>query len=727
MRIESSGLRLSLLAVAGLCGFVAAAQTGDRPRLVVQASSGSIVNACAFSPDGRAVLSGGWESIARLWDGETGDELQSYQAASWIQHLAVSADNRRVLTVSGTDGNSLLQVWDEATGRELRQIPLASGSFAFAAFSPDGSRVTTASPVETGDQKPAPGGGMKIQVWNLETGKELEHWVVLEQMGPMPVVALSPDGSRLFVGDFASPLLVEVKTGRVLQRFPSHHEVIEAAAFSPDGRSVFAGTTFGVVRRTDTETGKEIGQFAETDPKQYVGSVNSIAVSADGRSALIASNDKTLRLWDVQTGKILQRFVGQSDSAQCGSISPDGNRALSGGKDRTVRLWDAETGKQVLRYTGYSDAFGSLAYPAFSANGGVLTVSDSGMAWLWDAQTGKPAQLPWEAAQFPSSVISPDGRMVYRDSAKGQGVWDAETGKQVLAIDKAAAGNVVAAAFPPAGHDQLATSDGEAVLVWDLRKGKQLYRFEAKPGWRPRLLYPEGDQNPSVITLALSPDGKRVLTGDWEGSVRLWNAASGIHTQSFKVQSVRKIALGFSPDGRKMLMAASDHSTELRDTKTGEELQQFSTASEPPAHGAAGLPMVSADGGRVLLGNSVWDVESGKQIQRLVAPSGNAISGAISPDGRRVLLGYDDGAARLWDVESGKELARMYCFNDGSWAVVDPEGRFDTDKIEGNLALHWVTGSNPMRVLPLAAFQREYYTPRLLARVLSGEKLPTIR
>jgi len=58
--------------------------------------------------------------------------------------------------------------------------------------------------------------------------------------------------------------------------------------------------------------------------------------------------------------------------------------------------------------------------------------------------------------------------------------------------------------------------------------------------------------------------------------------------------------------------------------------------------------------------------------------------------------------------------------------VVDPEGRFDTDKIEGNAAPHWVMDGDPMRVLPLAAFKDGFYTPGLLKHILGGEKLPPI-
>jgi WD40 repeat protein len=126
------------------------------------------------------------------------------------------------------------------------------------------------------------------------------------------------------------------------------------------------------------------------------------------------------------------------------------------------------------------------------------------------------------------------------------------------------------------------------------------------------------------------------------------------------------------------------------------------------------------------MGLAVWDVATGKQLRHFNAPFGTQPVETLSADGHRVLIGSSDGVTKLWDVETGRELADLYCFQDGSWAVVDPEGRFDTDKLEGNVALHWIVDSDPMRVLPLAAFKDGHYTPHLLARIFSGEKLPPV-
>ncbi len=276
---------------------------------------------------------------------------------------------------------------------------------------------------------------------------------------------------------------------------------------------------------------------------------------------------------------------------------------------------------------------------------------------------------------------------------------------------------ISAADFSPDGSKLLTANGGPDFSLWDVQTGKEVQHFKVNPGWRPRFLYPEGDYRDGVEHLALSPDGHRALTSDSEGSTRLWNVDTGDQVRVIKVKTFENLFVGFSPDSRKMITENVDRSATLRDVKWGRELQHFGKASRPS---------FSADGRRVLMGGSVWDVETGKELRHFEQALGTEPFGTLSPDGRRVLIGSGDGTTKLWDVDSGKELARLYGFQDGSWAVIDPEGRFDADKIEGNSVLHWVVDGDPMRVLPLAAFKDGHYTPGLLKSILSGAVLPAV-
>ena len=746
MRIPVRCLWLCVL--SGLSVFAATAQSNDHSRLMAQAASGQVI-ACAWSAGGHTVLTGGWEGRARLWDAASGEELQSYQGEAWITHVAFSTDHRNVLTVSSIDEKTTVQLWDAARGKELGRMTPA-GELIYGIDSADGSTIATANRVESeGQGNKLPTGAAKIQLWNVVTGKELSHFMLPGVGATSAHSVLSPDGKRLFSGNAYGPGVWDVETGKLLRGLGTNDGVVSAAAFSADGRRVAWGTYNGVVRLWDLDAGKEIQHFASTGVMDSIGMAKSIVISPDGRSVLVASDDRKARVWDVETGKV-RMLIHAADvdainmAVNCATPSPDGRQALTVADDHTARLWDLESGKELRRLIGRADEVAALA---FVADGhGIVYASRTGMVWQWNAESGKALLRSMESSQgnaplaavsadgrttdmrpatigdgryvYPL-VLSPDGRRMLMAPFHGeQGVWDVETGKQIQKFDEKSAGSISTADFSPDGSKVLTASRGPDFSLWDVQTGKEVQHFKVNPGFRPRLLYPEGDYRDGVKHLALSPDGHRAVTSDSEGSTRLWNVDTGEQVRVIKVKTMENLSVGFSPDSRKMITENVDGSATLRDVKWGRELQHFGKASQPS---------FSADGRRALMGGSVWDVETGKELRHFEQASGTQSFGTLSPDGRRVLIGGQDGATMLWDVNSGKELARLYGFMDGSWAVIDPEGRFDTDKLEGNTALHWVVDGDPMRVLPLADFKDGHYTPGLLKCILNGEKLNPVQ
>jgi len=200
--------------------------------------------------------------------------------------------------------------------------------------------------------------------------------------------------------------------------------------------------------------------------------------------------------------------------------------------------------------------------------------------------------------------------------------------------------------------------------LWDVATGTLVRRFIGHRG--------------GVFCVALSPDGRYLATGSNDKSARVWDVVTGREIRQLGGHASIVQCVAWSPDGDKVLTTSWDYSAQ------------------------------------------VWDTGRWQPMCRLVGHGWYVFSGTFSPDGRLVITGSWDGTTRLWDAATGKYLCGMAAARDGSWAVFTEDGRFDSSH-EGQVPwLHWRSGD---RQAPLATFRKEAYTPGLLRRIVSGERL----
>src|SRR2546423_1661467 len=134
----------------------------DRPNLIVEAGPSVFVFSVAFSPNGKYLITGGYDKRARLWDIETGKELHRFEGhSSFAFSAAFSPDGKSVLTGS-RDGT--VRLWDIESGRETHRFGDSSVPIFSVAFSPDGSKAL------------AGGFADAARLWDVESGKELHRF-----------------------------------------------------------------------------------------------------------------------------------------------------------------------------------------------------------------------------------------------------------------------------------------------------------------------------------------------------------------------------------------------------------------------------------------------------------------------------------------------------------------------------------------------------------------------
>jgi WD40 repeat protein len=388
------------------------------------------------------------------------------------------------------------------------------------------------------------------------------------------------------------------------------------------------------------------------------GAVNGVAFNRSGTVLATGSADGTVRLWDVAT----RRQIGAPLDPGSGQIhavafSPDGNTLATADADGNVRLWDAATHGQIGQPMGLGElssavspvsfGFNVAQTVAFSPDG--RTVAAGGLledeVWLFDARTqrqiGQPIQLGSPASVF-SVAFSPDSRTLAIGTMSSTAqLWDVATRRRVWQAPTPAGGAAAdtdAVAFSPDGSRLASVSNGTVHL---------LNTATSQPTGKPL--------GSDVGVVAFSPNGKLLAAGNGDGSIQLWNPATGgqlgipITGHAARVES-----LAFSPNGTTLASGSDDGTARLWDT---------TMERSPTLPGTAGLSsFVSflSDGSTLATTTAddtvqLWNPATGTSLSRASQPDmisdKNADVIAVSPDGTTAARD-DQGTPRLWLVAS---------------------------------------------------------------------------
>ena len=249
----------------------------------------------------------------------------------------------------GIDGSVLRTVLASLRGYMWRDTFFHRGPVTFAAFSPDGARMVTASRDHT------------ARVWEVATGRPLG--IPLEHQDRVWSAAFSPDGARVVTAsDDHTARVWEVATSRQLSAPFVHQAPVRSATFSPDGARVVTASEDHTARVWEVVTGRPLDA-----PLEHQDKVWSAAFSPDGARVVTASYDRTARVWEVATGRRLSAPLEHEDKVTRAAFSPDGAWVVTASYDRTARVWEVATGRLLGAPLLHQ---GTVKSAAFSPDGG---------------------------------------------------------------------------------------------------------------------------------------------------------------------------------------------------------------------------------------------------------------------------------------------------------------------------------------------------------------------
>jgi WD40 repeat protein len=688
----------------------------------------------AFSPDGKTVATGAADGRLRFWDAGPGRlrSIHADDATRSINHISYSPDGKQIAAVAGlfSPGKDAI-IWDTTSGRIVRE---------FEAEAADASSATDAAPFV-----------YKGQPTNFRAGA---------------AVAFSPDG-RVLATAPDDVALRDTGSGAILARLKQPAKGVKAIAFSPDGKSLLTAADDKKVKRWSVPSG-----VLETTLDGPTQPLNAIAVSPDGKLIVATSTasrsllDKTqigyVWAWDrsvtrarkIEVGDVAVRDVAfvsptkivvaagrdvllvdlqgesstrprtvwsHSKDVLVVAVSPDCGMLASGGADRAVDLVKISTSKLVHRLPGLVDHISSVAtssdgnrfatatidarflhhlpanespfavrYKAYFSNDSNVDRIQPSEVRIWSAQDGRlESMLPVAKSQVTAIKFIPQtGHLAVAGwmPQKGGmlGIWDAEGGKQLCDLSGQKA-EVLSIAVSPDGRT-LASGDADGNLdLWDVQSGTKSRSLK---------------QNHPVEALAFSADGKVLAAGDSNRTVRLFDASSVSVIRTLKSRGYIE-SLDFSPDSNLLAAGTREPGLELWDLRAGTASRSLMAAGDY-VESTAGFVAFSPDGRFVVCTGhgkdiAVFEVATSKLHCELRGHWHPAMSAAFLPDGK-LISGGSERTVRLWDANHNKLLATWIAMPadakqnwSDEWIGFRPSGEFvgsaDLKRLVG-----WQTG-----------------------------------
>jgi WD40 repeat protein/serine/threonine protein kinase len=643
------------------------------------------VNVAAYSPDGRllataAGLPGGGvgdpskHGELKLWDANSGRPLHTFTGHTGrVGTVVFSPDSRRLVSTA-FDG---LRVWDTAPGyRQLVAIP-GGGSWSIAAATTiaaqkvgddwrlwDLTRGTAISCPETGAKvleiALAPD-GRRIALRCADDRVRIWEPATKENAAAFPCAAagltFSADGQLLAgaLPNAPSVQLFDVAKGQLIQALAARDSVGLQLAFSPDGRYL-------ACRNGDSvRVWKLTGDTKAFELRGHNGEIYDLAFAPDSRSLATAGADRTARLWELEQENETSVLRGHTQAIRGLAFSPNGKRLTSASQDGTAKIWDLTRdprGWHLQRGEGAGEYYADIT---FSANGRhLLTAKDTHLN-RWDLASGQrivQADLPWRgkyscprndfafapavdllaAAAGPRTVTVRDlHKLTERFVLEGHTL-------PVRCVAFSDDGQRIATAAFLAPKEAGGSGKVECQFkVWEALKGREILTFSAEP----------------CFSLALSPNGRTLATGGWDGKVRIFDAETGheLFTAAGHRGFVSRLA--FSSDGERLASAGfQDGRVILWNVATGQTVFRDPLQGPPPLTGVSFSP----DGKRLAAVGydglvALWDTGTGHEVLTLRnfaprRPNDYAYNARVvfSPDGRRIASNNWDGSVNVWDA-----------------------------------------------------------------------------
>lgn len=544
----------------------------------------------ALASHGKLLLAAGADQTAHLWDMEASKELHRFtEHQSPVTAGCFRPDGAEVATGGG---DFVIRLWDPSTGKATVTLPGHTGVITALAYSPDGRRLYSASADKT------------IRIWDVGEKKTLH--TLPQHRSVVTSLAVNMQGSLLATGGADNLIRVwRTHDASELRTLIGHTGAITGLAFSPGGTLLASVGADGVTKLWDPATrGDAMRTLAG-----HTGQLMAVAFSPNNRFLATAGADETIRIWNLTNGSEARALQGHTDWITSLTYLSDGDTLVSASVDGSVKIWQESKAFEPLVF-GHEHP---IRYLAMSPPGDRLASgSEEGKIIVWDTATGNPmTTLTSHVFSIKGLGFSSDGKqLLSADKDQYLKLWDV-AGSRELQSFQPKADSINRVGFLPRDRGILASVGSSNMLAWSfedkLIKPEPALSFLGYTNhcnavsfaqdriamggtdgmvkfWKLSDFKYETDSqlrayNVAVLELAISSDGKRLLTANQENEYKLWNMDDKKLLKNWVARPVRLQAIALHPTGNRILAAFETGEVVLWDSD-GREMRswKFKTA-----------------------------------------------------------------------------------------------------------------------------------------------------
>jgi WD40 repeat protein len=605
----------------------------------------NVVNAGAFTLDGKGLLTASWDGTAILWDIQSGLPVRRFLGHEGPLRALCLTTGGRTFVTGGDDCTA--RMWDMNTGQCLHVFREHRGAVECVYATADGLELLTAGLDAT------------AIVWSMATMRRAK---VLEgHKDNVSCVCLSRDGSRIITASFDKNVHVYDRASGELLRVLRGVYSVNWVCTTPEDRIVAAyadnscwlWTMEGkTVRKYVHHKSTMLRRVAEKEhwfgrAKSFISSDNvrenaTILGSINSCSSVAAPMHDPYFFstgWDgtcrqiAYDGQQIRCLKGHERPVERVVLSKDDNTVATLGWDARTVIWDVKSGKPRKTLSGFTNTVMGLA---LSPDGGSLVTVGGPAVTVWDLSQGHPRLRLTSSAGQTAIAYSPNGEAILTGDLDGEATfWSTDTGAKKTTFR---CGNAISqAAFSPDGRIAAIGCLNGHIVLYDMRYQMVIQRL--------------GGLGRGISCLAFTPDSTRVLAGSGENTLRMFDVNSARQmlrlTHSDEVRCV-----GLNEAGAIVATGSLNGELCLWELRTGRKICSVQAHLD-----GVNVVLFMRGGKRLTAGQDglvrLWKGEDPMVCQAVGRGHLDKVfCMALSPDGRFLFTGGQDHTVRCWDLRS---------------------------------------------------------------------------